>query len=125
MYYRKFNYAEVKLNKIHGKPLTKLITRLAKKYNATHDCIPNVIRMKNYGALQYIMHKKFNEKSLSNESWREMIKDTIAHDAIDLQYELISACSYNECTDAIYWAKYFHFPNDKLCAVSQEFFRIW
>lgn len=43
----------------------KLIIRLAKIYNVSSDKIPNVVKMKSYGALQFLLNKKYQEKCLS------------------------------------------------------------
>lgn len=58
-------YTEVNMAKLQAKPLNKLITRLAKSFRVGADAMPNVFRAKNWGALQFLMHKHFNEHSLS------------------------------------------------------------
>lgn len=123
----KYNYPDIKFNKLHSKPLTKLIIRFAKIYDIPNDIMPNVIRSKNYGALQFLMHKKYGEKSLSNfllsilipsnikinyftvadkDSWQEMVKETVPENSFSLQLELIDACAhYGDFAEGAYWAK--------------------
>lgn len=61
----KYDYKDVNMAKLQTKPLTKLITRLAKVYRVKSDATPNVVKAKNYGALQFLLHKKYQERSLS------------------------------------------------------------
>lgn len=58
-------YTNVNMLKMQPKPLSKLIMRLSKTFRLSSDCIPNVYRAKNYGALQFLLHKQFVERSLS------------------------------------------------------------
>lgn len=63
--FSKYDYEGVRLSKIQPKPIMKLIIRLSKVYNVPPDMIPNVVKMKSYGALQFLLNKKYQEKSLS------------------------------------------------------------
>lgn len=64
-FYRTHNVTDVYYNKLHHKPLSKLVQRLAKNYNIPKEFTPNVNKMKNFGALQFLVHKRYYEKSLS------------------------------------------------------------
>lgn len=59
------NVVDVYYSKLHQKPLSKLVQRLAKAYNIPKEYTPNVSKMKNFGALQFLCHKRYYEKSLS------------------------------------------------------------
>lgn len=61
----KYDYTDVNHAKLQTKPLNKLITRLAKAYRVKPDAMPNVVKIKSYGALQFLMNKNYQERSLS------------------------------------------------------------
>lgn len=61
----KYNYPDIRYNKLDTKPLTKLIQRLAKMYELPKELTPNMNKRHSYGALQFLIHKRFVEKSLS------------------------------------------------------------
>ncbi|KAG4074788.1 hypothetical protein HA402_006427 [Bradysia odoriphaga] len=118
----KYNYPDVKFNKLQSKPLTKLIIRLAKLYSLPNDTIPNVIRSKNYGALQFLMHKKYGEKSLNKDSWEEMVKETVPVDSLSLQMELIDSCAnYGDYAEGAFWARHFRIPAENLPTLVNDY----
>lgn len=63
--FRKYDYVDVKLHKFQSKMLIKLITRLIKLYDIKKELTPNVTKIKNHGALQFLLYKNFSEKTLS------------------------------------------------------------
>lgn len=89
------------------KTLSKLIKRLAKTYNLPDDVIPNVIKGKVRGQLQFLVRKNYSEKSLSKDAWREMVLEIVPKTAeLDLKLELIDGCSYNnDMNEAVYCAR--------------------
>lgn len=136
-YIAQYDYTDVNMSKIHAKPLTKLVVRLAKSYNIPKEAMPNVHKSKIYGALQFLVHKNYVEKSLSKhilnsqvcefnkrtpllyisdrESWREMVKETVNPDETELHQDLVYSCHvYNDLSEAIYWAEYFNLPLGQL-----------
>lgn len=58
-------YTDVNMIKLQPKSLIKVITRLAKTFRVGADAMPNVFRAKNWGALQFLMHKHFTKRGLS------------------------------------------------------------
>ncbi|XP_055681549.1 exonuclease mut-7 homolog [Lutzomyia longipalpis] len=118
----KYNYPDVRYNKLDTKPLTKLIQRLAKMYDMPKELTPNMNKRHNYGALQFLIHKRFIDKSLNKDSWQEMVKVTVPMDAPDLQLELVNACSdFGDTSDGAMWAKYFNVPHNDLPIDVSEF----
>lgn len=87
--------------------MTKLIKRLAKTYNLNDDAMPNVSKSKRYGQVQFLLHKNYDEKSLSKDSWREMIREIVPTDSNqNLHLDVIIGCTYyNDISEAVYWAK--------------------
>lgn len=104
------------------KTLSKLIKRLAKQYNLPDDVIPNVIKGKVRGQLQFLVRKNYSEKSLSKDAWREMVLEIVPKTAeLDLKLELIDGCSYNnDMNEAVYWARYFNVPQKDLPLMVQD-----
>lgn len=96
------------MKRLQPKTLSKLIKRLAKQYNLPDDVIPNVIKGKVRGQLQFLIRKNYSEKSLSKDSWREMVLQIVPKTAeLDLKLELIDGCSFNnDVNEAVYWARY-------------------
>lgn len=84
-----------------------MIKRLAKQYRLPDDAIPNVTKGKIRGQLQFLIRKNYFEKSLSKDSWREMVLEIVQTTAeLDLKLELIDGCSFNnDISEASYWAK--------------------
>ncbi|KAI4495687.1 hypothetical protein M0802_008522 [Mischocyttarus mexicanus] len=87
------NIPDVKFWAIQMRPLSKLIARFVKIYNISPKWCPNLIRRQNEGALQFLIHKRFNDKSLNTESWREMIKEAVGNDKV-LQLECVKLLSW-------------------------------
>jgi hypothetical protein len=61
----KHNIPDVRYEKLHNKPLTKLITRLANKYSVPNELTPNVNKKRNRGNLYFLLHKYYIERSQS------------------------------------------------------------
>lgn len=85
-----------------------MVSRLAKQYKVPDDATPNVTRRKQYGQLQFLLRKNYQEESLSKESWREMVLEIVPKDSeLELKLELVNGCWFNSDRDeAAYWAKY-------------------
>lgn len=72
--FSEYNYKDVCVYKLQQRTLSKLIKRLAKAYNLLEsDAMPNVMKIKKYGQLQFLLHKNYNEKSLSMNSFISFI----------------------------------------------------
>lgn len=62
-------YNDVKKEKLHKKPLSKLILRLCEKYGVETSFTPNVTRQKSYGALKYLLQKYYSEEKTFSKSF--------------------------------------------------------
>ncbi|XP_052128325.1 exonuclease mut-7 homolog [Frankliniella occidentalis] len=105
---RQLEVPDVKLDRfMHHKPLGKLIAKLVKTYNLSYDLTPNLNQKRSAGTLNFLFHKRFSERTLSLDSWKEMIYDAVK-DNKSLQLELVlSLSAYNEPGEAFYWANEF------------------
>lgn len=95
------------MQRLQPKTLSKLIKRLAMQYDLPDDVIPNVIKGKMRGQLHFVIRKNYSEKGLSEDSWREMVKEIVKDTAqSELKTDLIDGCYLNNDIDeAIYWAR--------------------
>ncbi|XP_021932280.1 exonuclease mut-7 homolog isoform X2 [Zootermopsis nevadensis] len=110
---KRLHIHDAKEDKLHQKPLSKLVARLTKAYNLPPETCPNLNQKRNEGALQFLIHKRYIENTLGRESWREMVREAVGNNR-DLQLELI-AC-VNNCGDpheALYWANTYGIPKHK------------
>ncbi|XP_055612884.1 exonuclease mut-7 homolog [Uranotaenia lowii] len=116
------NVTDVYYSKLHHKPLSKLVQRLAKNFNVPKESTPNVHRMKSFGALQFLVYKRYNEKSLNKDSWDEMVRDTVSNRDTELQHELVYMCSNsNDQAEAARWAKHFRIETRNLPLLVQDY----
>lgn len=108
-YITKYELQDVKYDKLHKKPVAKLLNRLLRKYQLPDSISPNMKKQKEFGSLFFILRKNYIEKSLNQASFEEMVKDTIGTENKDLQAELVNSCvSYGSLDDAIKWTKFYN-----------------
>lgn len=111
----KYELQDVKYEKLHKKPIAKLLNRLLRKYQFSEKIAPNMKKQKEFGSLFFILRKYYDEKSLNQASFDEMVKDTIGNENRELQIELIySSLSYGSLEDAVKWSKYYEIPSEDL-----------
>lgn len=61
-----YDYRDIAYHKLQTKIITKLVKRLAKIYNLLNaDAMPNTLKAQAYGQLQFLLHKNYNERGLS------------------------------------------------------------
>ncbi|XP_076386232.1 exonuclease mut-7 homolog isoform X2 [Megachile rotundata] len=109
----KKNIQHVNMSTTQIKPMTKLIARLVKLYNLPPEFCPNLNRKRCEGALQFLIHKRYVDGSLSTPSWREMVQETIGND-IKLQLHMIRLLIHAQDTkEGLYWAKEFNIPKEQ------------
>lgn len=114
-YIAKYDLQDVKYDKLHKKPVAKLLNRLLRKYQLSDNIAPNMKKQKEYGSLFFILRKNYFEKSLNQASFNEMVKDTIGAYNKELQIELVSSClNYGSLEDAVMWAKFYKVPLDNV-----------
>ncbi|XP_062699607.1 exonuclease mut-7 homolog [Aedes albopictus] len=121
-YITEHEVSDVYYSKLHQKPLSKLVQRLAKNYNVPKQFTPNVNKMKNFGALQFLVHKRYTEKSLNKDSWDEMVRDTVSETDRELQLELVCLCSnFNDQQEAAKWASHYKLKRTDLPLLVQDY----
>ena len=114
-YIDKYKLNDVKYEKLQRKPVSKLISRLMKKYSLPESIAPNMKKHKEFGSLHFILRKNFVEGGLNQASFEEMVKDTIGTDNKELQCELVFTCvGYGSIDDAIKWTKFYNISLDEV-----------
>ncbi|XP_067637169.1 exonuclease mut-7 homolog isoform X2 [Eurosta solidaginis] len=108
----KYKYKDVKTNVLSYRPMSKLVTRLAKKYKIDANHTPNLNFTKACSYMHYLWHK-YQDGGMSCEAWRELARD--AASTRPLQMDLIANVnSYGDCEEARFWLKYFDIPLNEL-----------
>nr|CAD7405630.1 unnamed protein product [Timema poppensis] len=101
---------EVKRDKLYSKPLSKLVARLVKIHKLPPETCPNLNYRRSEGALQFLVHKKFQDNSLSVDSWREMAREAVGNDP-RLHRELVDkVINQGAFKEAKYWVDEFDIP---------------
>lgn len=104
---------DVKMATAHNKPMTKLIARLIKLYKLPPEVCPNLNKIRSKGAVQFLIHKRYVDGSLSTESWREMMQEAVGNDR-KLQLEMIKLLiNVNDANEALYWARELDVPAEQ------------
>ncbi|EZA46919.1 hypothetical protein DMN91_004839 [Ooceraea biroi] len=104
---------DVNMSLTQSRPITKLVARLIKQYNLSPDMCPHLNTKRSEGALQFLIHKRYVDGSLSVASWREMVREAVGDDAklqADLLVMLVNASDVQE---GLYWAKEYNIPKEK------------
>lgn len=63
--FRKYDIPDVKLSISQPRTMSKLITRLIKQYELSQDISPHLNIKRSEGALQFLIHKRYIDGSLS------------------------------------------------------------
>ncbi|KOC63420.1 putative exonuclease mut-7 like protein [Habropoda laboriosa] len=106
----KNNIPDIKIPTSQTRPMIKLIARLVKLYNLPPQCCPNLNKKRCEGALQFLIHKRYVDCSLSTASWREMVQDAVG-DCEALQFGIIRMLiNAKDASEGLYWAKKFNIP---------------
>jgi hypothetical protein len=117
-YISRYQLQDVKYDKLHKKPVAKLLNRLLRKYQLPDSIAPNMKKQKEFGSLFFILRKNYVEKSLNKASFEEMVKDTIGNDNMELQIELVHTCvSYGAIDDGIEWTKFYKVSLDDVPSI--------
>ncbi|XP_073832105.1 exonuclease mut-7 homolog [Musca autumnalis] len=106
---KKYNYSDVKHNILSYRPMSKLVTRLAKKYNINPEYTPNLKYSKSCSYLHYLYHK-YQEGGMSLDSWRELAREE-AKKSKALQLDLITRiANAGDWEEANYWVQLYNIP---------------
>jgi len=64
--YRQRSIPDVNYGKMNSKNIANMVNRLAKRFELDDESHPETILRQKVGALRYLVHKKYNERSIGN-----------------------------------------------------------
>ncbi|XP_029921768.1 exonuclease mut-7 homolog isoform X2 [Myripristis murdjan] len=102
------------LDKIHPKIIAKHVTRLKEKFNIDEALCPNTLNKRRRQTLSFLMFKRFEEKSISEEIWEEHVELIVADDP-ELHVQLVFMLTkHGNFVEASRWSLRYCIPRDKL-----------
>ncbi|XP_034829569.1 exonuclease mut-7 homolog [Maniola hyperantus] len=102
----------VKYEKIHYKPLGKLVARLCNKFNIPIETCKNLSKNRTTGGLRYLIHQKYVEHNVSSSVWDDLVKDSLRQSGC--AQEFIDMLVDYDTNEALKWASYFQLSEDTL-----------
>ncbi|XP_028159293.1 exonuclease mut-7 homolog [Ostrinia furnacalis] len=109
----------VKYEKIHYKPLGKLVARLCNKFNIPIESCKNLSKNRTTGGLRYLIHQKYQEHNVSSSVWDDLVKDSLRQNAGSAQEFIDMLMDYDK-NEARKWADYLNIPTDNLPLALRE-----
>lgn len=98
--------------------MSKLVTRLSKKYNIDPKYTPNLKYSKSCSYLHYLFHK-YQDGGMSFDSWRELAREE-ANKSKALQVDLITKITTaGNLDEAMYWVELYKIPPEE-CPLSLQ-----
>ncbi|XP_078040798.1 exonuclease mut-7 homolog isoform X2 [Augochlora pura] len=108
-----YNIPDIKISTVNTKPIVKLVARFVKLHNLPQNICQNVNNKRNEGALHFLIHKRYDDYSLSQASWREMAQEAIGENK-KLQLDLLRLLiNVKDAREGLYWAKKFDIPKQQ------------
>ncbi|KAM4696447.1 exonuclease mut-7 homolog isoform 2-T2 [Rhinophrynus dorsalis] len=105
----------IKSDKLNQKTLSRLAFRLLEQYHLDPALCSNLINQRHLGTLNYLMYKRFVEKTMTHENWTDHVQNTVG-DNRWLQIQLVNhlLVRYCDLETAGRWALKFGLPKDCL-----------
>ncbi|KAL7847877.1 hypothetical protein AOLI_G00225950 [Acnodon oligacanthus] len=101
-------------DQIQPKLLSRHIFRLMEKFSIDPSLCVNSVHKRKQDSLKFLMYKRFREKSMTEENWRDHVQVTVEGSA-ELQVLLVDLLvHYSELQVAAQWAKHYNVPRDRL-----------
>ncbi|XP_023939139.2 exonuclease mut-7 homolog [Bicyclus anynana] len=104
--------SHVKYDKIHYKPLGKLVGRLCNKFNIPVESCKNLSKNRTTGGLRYLIHQKYVENNVSSSVWDDLVKDSLQQSGC--AQEFIDMLVDYDTNEALKWASHFKIPDNSL-----------
>ncbi|XP_060752171.1 exonuclease mut-7 homolog [Tachysurus vachellii] len=101
-------------DQIQPKMLVKHVFRLMEKFSIDPGLCVNAVYKRKLDSLRFLMYKRFGEKNMSEENWRDHVQVTV-EGSVDLQVVLVERLvKYCGLKAAAQWAKHYSVPRDRL-----------
>ncbi|CAB3231015.1 unnamed protein product [Arctia plantaginis] len=111
--------SHVKYDKVHHKPLGKLVARLCNKFNIPIETCKNLSKNRTTGGLRFLIYQKYHEHNVSNSVWEDLVKDSLKQNAGSGQEFLDMLVDYDR-NEALKWAAYLNMPENLLPLALRE-----
>lgn len=105
--------SHVRYDKLHYKPLGKLVARLCNKFNIPIETCKNLSKNRTTGGLRYLIHQKYQEHNVSSSVWEDLVKDSLKQNAGSGQ-EFIDMLVEYDRNEALKWASYLNMAENDL-----------
>lgn len=112
-YAEKNNIGHVKYEKLHYKPLGKLVARLCNKYNIPVETCKNLSKNRTASGLRYLVYRKYIEHNITTSVWEDLVKDSLRQYS-DSIHSFLDLLIDHDKTEALKWAKYINLPETQL-----------
>ncbi|XP_029143080.1 exonuclease mut-7 homolog [Protobothrops mucrosquamatus] len=100
--------------KINCRRMHKMAFRLLDRYSLGPELCPHILNQRHLGTLKYLLHKRFVEKSMTQENWADHIQG-IVQDNRWLQEQLVQLLArYAGLGVAAQWARHYSLLRDSL-----------
>lgn len=110
---------QIKYDKLHYKPLGKLVARLCNKFNVPIETCKNLSKNRTTGGLRYLIHQKYQENNVSSSVWDDLVKDSLRQNAGSAQEFINMLVDYDK-KEALKWAEYLKIPETELPLALKE-----
>ncbi|XP_017563688.1 exonuclease mut-7 homolog isoform X1 [Pygocentrus nattereri] len=101
-------------DQIQPKLLSRHVFRLMEKFSVDPSLCVNSVHKRKQDSLKFLMYKRFREKSMTEENWRDHVQVTVEGN-VELQVLLVDLLvHYSELQVAAQWAKHYNVPRDRL-----------
>ncbi|CAH1644902.1 unnamed protein product [Spodoptera littoralis] len=111
--------SHVRYDKLHYKPLGKLVARLCNKFNIPIETCKNLSKNRTTGGLRYLIHQKYQEHNVSSSVWEDLVKDSLKQNAGSGQ-EFIEMLVEYDRNEALKWASYLNMAESELPLALKE-----
>ncbi|XP_034168728.2 exonuclease mut-7 homolog [Pangasianodon hypophthalmus] len=101
-------------DQIQPKLLIRHVFRLMEKFSIDPGLCVNAVYKRKLDSLRFLMYKRFGEKNMTEENWRDHVQVTV-EGSVDLQVVLVELLvKHSGLKAAAQWAKHYSVPRDRL-----------
>ncbi|KAI4886029.1 hypothetical protein NFI96_024196, partial [Prochilodus magdalenae] len=112
--YPSLSLSKHQTDQIQPKLLSRHVFRLMDKFSIDPSLCANSVHKRKLDSLKFLMYKRFKEKSMTEENWRDHVQVTV-EGSVELQVLLVELLvHYCGLQVAAQWAKRYNIPRDRL-----------
>lgn len=109
----------VKYEKLHYKPLGRLVARLCNKFKIPISFCKNLTKNRTSSALRYLVYQRYVEKNVSPTVWDDLVKDALQQNS-DSALEFVDFLVDYDRKEALKWADYLKIPEQNYPTVLKD-----